>query len=239
MPGILESPALLGIGTHALCLHATLEEAEEHAVEFLEGTPEDQAALYWVPDSDLAEEYDRRILAESPRLAGSVFVLPHPPAESDPGPRRPTAEMRAAVAEHPEGLTAADATTSRFWTPPTIPEYLESEAWFDGQPRARSRFLCPYDLRQIPPALAPRVLRDLGDHHSHVILSHDDHPAVQLMQLFVFGTVDTVPDPLQGVLRWALAEKLLELVGPAGEIAPTLLGDFLIHRWNEGPVPYR
>lgn len=232
MVEVLEDLSELPIGSHALSFHASDEEAAEHAVEFLEGTPEGQAAAYWVPDRELAREYDRRLIAEAPRLAGCVFALPHSQAVPIDGHRRPAPEIMAEISRHPEGITAAGQTITEFWTPDEVPEYLEYEAWFDRQPRERSRFLCPYDLRRLPPRDAPRILRELGAHHSQVVLSHVEHPAIQLLQLFVFTTESEVPPSLRGVLRWAIAERIIEVSSPSGDFHLTAKGDEIVQHWS-------
>jgi hypothetical protein len=219
-------------GAHALSLHATREEAGDHAIDFLRGTPDGQTASYWVPDAALAQYYDERVSTEAPEQLGCVHVLGHEQVALVDGQLRPVAEVLDVIGQHPEGITAAGETLSRYWVPGNIPEHLEYEHWFDTQPREDSRFLCPYDLREIPPDMAPGVLRDLGSHHSHVVLSRSRDPAVRLLQLFVFGTVDQMPDDLRATLGWALSEGLVQLDDAGREMALTAEGETVVRRWG-------
>jgi hypothetical protein len=229
MPEVLEDLAQLPTGAHAISFHATQDEAADHAISFLDGTPDDQAATYWVPTPEIRDYYADRLMVESPDHVGCVAVLPGPQTEPTGGKRRPAEEVVAFVSAHPEGVTAAGETITHYWTPEEVPSYLEYESWFDGQRRDGSRFLCPYDLRRVPPEMAPAVLRELGSHHSHIVLSSSADPAVRLIQLFVFPCQSQVPVRLQRSLRWALSEELIE---PTDELALTSEGETLFRDWS-------
>jgi hypothetical protein len=232
MVEVLDDLSLLPRGAHAISLHASREEAADHAVEFLRGTPEGQTAAYWVPDAALAQYYDDRLSDAAPAHLGCVHVLGHEQVELVDGRLRPVAEVRALIGQHPEGVTAAGETISQYWAPETMPEHLEYESWFDEQPREESRFLCPYDLREVPPEMAPGVLRDLGSHHSHVVLSRSDDPAVRLLQLFIFAGPQEVPPSLLPTLSWAIAEGLVRLEGPGQLMILTSSGEAAVRSWG-------
>jgi hypothetical protein len=231
MPEVVGDAADLPIGAHAVSLHVNHEEAAEHAAAFLAGTPEGQAARYWVPEASLAHYYSDKLARRAPEQVGCVQIITHEQVAPVDGRLRPTPEIRAFADAHPEGISAGADTISLYWTAETIPEHLEYEAWFDEEvPRASSRFVCPYDLRRVPPEVAPEVLRELGAHHSHCVLSDSQEPAVRLLQLFLFGRREAVPASLAPTLAWAERAGLLE-VGGAGELDLTDEGDRIVHRW--------
>ena len=186
MPRVVADLIHLPMGSHCIAFYASQDEGAETAAEFLAGTPEGQAAAFWVADTALQSYYRDRVEEISPRHVGCVLVLDGEQVESDEGKLRPVDEVRTFVASHPDGVTGGADTISRYWTPGTFPEHVEYEAWFDAQPRDGSRFLCPYDLRRVPASEAPGLLRELGRHHSHASLSSSPEPAVRLLQLFVF-----------------------------------------------------
>jgi hypothetical protein len=233
MPEVVEDLADLPLNSHCLSLHVGKEEAAEHAAEFLAGARKWQASAYWVPDVDTSESCTRKVTEIAPERASSVAVLPHEQVEFTAGTLRPATEIRRFIESHPEGVTAAGETITRYWTSGTIPEHLEYESWFDQQPRDRSRFLCPYDLRMIPPHLAPAVLRDLGSHHTHVALSAATDPTAQLLQLFVFSTTHDLPAAMLATFEEALEAGLLAVNGPAGEFDLTPKGGAWVQRWSD------
>ncbi|HZY70239.1 MAG TPA: hypothetical protein VFF67_04585 [Thermoplasmata archaeon] len=102
--------------------------------------------------------------------------------------------------------------------------------------RDESRFLCPYDLRRIPIELASRVLRSLGAHHTHAALSSSTEPAVRLLQLFVFPTVDDIPSSLQAAYAWARNSGLVEGPDATGGLALTPEGERVVGAWREVAV---
>lgn len=233
MPEVVETLADLPLGSHALSLHADPEEAAVNAAEFVSGAPEGQAVAYWVPDAPTADLCARQFSVTTPEHVGCVAILPHEQVEFDEGKLRPVAEVREFIRAHPEGVTAAGETLSHYWSPGTMPEHMEYEAWFESQPRDSSRFLCPYDLRLIPPHQAPSVLRDLGAHHSHVALSHSADVVVQLLQLFVFDTVQDLPPRQSEFFTRAVEGELVVVHESTGifEISPA--GEALVSRWSE------
>jgi hypothetical protein len=231
MPTQVATPFDLPIGGHGLSLHASREEAAEHAVDFLAGAPSGQPAVYWVGDASLVPYYDEKLAAKAPAQVGCVRALDHEQVDSVDGRLRPTPEVVAYLREHGEGTTAGADTLSLYWTPETMPEHLEYEAWFDEQPRDASRFLCPYDLRRVPAEKAPEILRELGRHHSHVVLSDAPEPAVRLLQLFVFATPAELPVALRESLLWAAQEGLVKVLGPHEEFLATPKGVALFRNW--------
>ncbi len=236
MPELVQDPAALPLGVHCVSLHAGEEEAADHAVAFLAGAPPEQAASYWVADPRLAAYYSERLAVEAPNRVGCVQVLDREQVEPSDGRLRPVGEIRAFVSGHPEGVTGGADTISRHWNARTVPEHLEYEAWFDEQPRDDSRFLCPYDLRSLPTDRAPEILRALGAHHSHAILSQSSEPAVRLLQLFVFGSPGAVPAALRGTLEWAQRERLVAVVGRDEELRLTEEGERLVRTWGQDAV---
>ncbi len=232
MPDLLDDLEQLPPGSHCVSFHATRDEAAQHAVSFLAGAPKGQAAAYWVPDSDTLAYYDKWLAREAPDHVGCVAILAREQVESIGGKLRPVEEVRRFVGSHPEGVTGGGETITRYWTPETIPEHLEYESWFQDQPRQESRFLCPYDLKEIPPAMAPGVMRELGAHHSHVVLSTSLEPGARLLQLFVFPTVDQIPEALDGTLGWAIRKGLVDLQSPSRELSLARDGEQVVREWS-------
>lgn len=236
MPQVVDDLVHLPLGSHCVSFHVSREEAADHAASFLAGTPEDQAASYWVGDASLLPYYEEKLAQAAPHQVGCVHLLDTEQVASEGGRLRPVPTVREFVGAHPEGVTAAGETLSLYWTRETIPEHLEYEQWFDALPRDDSRFLCPYDLRRVPPEMAPMVLRDLGAHHSHAVLSSSLEPAVRLLQLFVFATPAEVPDALKDTHRWALEHGLISSSAPEEEMSLTEAGTQIVHEWSRGTV---
>lgn len=232
MPEVLKELGQLPVGSHCVGFYVSHEEAADHAADFLAGAPEGQAASYWVGDASLEAYYKERLAERAPEQVGCVHVLDHEQVHEVDGKLRPVDEVLQFVGTHPDGVTAAGDTMSRFLTEENVHEHLEYEAWFEEQPRDASRFLCPYDLRKIPPGEAPRVLQALGAHHSHVVLSGSDEPAVRLLQLFVFGTPGQLPPELGESLRWAMQAGLVWTAGPSYEMSLTEAGDRIVREWS-------
>jgi hypothetical protein len=222
----------LPLGSHCVSFHASQEEAAEHAVDFVTTAPSGQAASYWVKDATLQSYYQEKLAEESPDQIGCVQVLDHEQVHSVEGRLRPVGEVLQFLREHPEGVTAAGETLTEYWRPENVPDHLEYEAWFQQQPREGSRFLCPYDLRKIPPESAPSVIRELAAHHSHVLLSSSDEPAVRLLQLFIFASPDDLPTELMSTLRWAIGERLMEAPGLRQPMVLTEAGASVVRAWS-------
>ena len=233
MPEVVGDPSGLPLGSHCLSLHADPEEAADHAVRFIAGSPEGLEPSYWVTDPELASDYNQRLASLAPAHVGCVSVLDHEQVHPVDGRLRPVPEIAGFLLAHPNGVTGGADTISSHWTVEDLPAHLEYETWFDAQPRRGSRFLCPYDLRRIPPALAPEVLRELGAHHSHVVLSSSDDSAVRLLQLFVFGSPEELPPQLWESYRWAKEEGLLREGAPPEPLDHTEMGTDLVRRWSE------
>ena len=239
MPEVVEDLAQLPVGSHCLSFHADPEEAADHAVRFLASTPEGVRPSYWVSDEQLAAYYNHRLALEAPGHAGCVAVLEGEQIGPVDGRLRPVPELREFVSGHPEGVTGGADTISLYWNAENVPEHLEYERWFHYQPRGRSRFLCPYDLRRVPPALGPEVLRELGDHHSHVALSSSEEVAVRLLELFVFATSKDVPRELAETHRWAKEEGLLREGAPTERLSLTDSGTETVRKWSENTIVNR
>ncbi|HTW56257.1 MAG TPA: hypothetical protein VMG36_07470 [Thermoplasmata archaeon] len=234
MPEVVDLAAELPVGSHTLSLHASNREAKQHAVSFLAGTPPGQAASYWIGDGDQLPDYRAQLTAEAPEHVGCVAVLPHEQVTEQPdGHLRPAGEIQEFLHAHPEGISAGGDTLSLYWTDRTIPAHLEYEAWLSGQPYDRSRLLCPYDLRRVPPSEAPRVLRELGAHHSHVVLSGSGQPAVRLLQLFVFPDAARMPSALRETLDWGLKTGLVRLDATGRDLSLTTAGEEIVAEWSQ------
>jgi hypothetical protein len=231
MPAIVAAAVDLPVSAHALSLHSDRSEAADHAASFLAGTPPDESASYWVSDPSLVAYYNDRLADVAPDQIGCVHVLAHEQVDRVDGKLRPTEEVIDFVSAHPHGVTAGGETLSEYWTPATIPDHMEYEAWFADQPREASRFLCPYDLRRLPPDQAPYIMRELGKHHSHVVLSDSRDPAVRLIQLFVFSTPAELPPVQRETLAWATEEGLVRTFGPHEEFTITREGAELFQTW--------
>jgi hypothetical protein len=236
MPELLLDAKAIPMGGHCLSLHVDDLEAARNAADFLAGTPDDQAGAYWVADAAM-EESHRMMAAEiSPEHVGCIVVLPHAQAELQGGHLRPTSELREFLAAHPDGVSAAGETLTRYWNTATIPDHLEYEAWFQGQERGPSRFLCPYNVREIPPDFAAAILRELGARHSHIVLSASPEPGVRLLELFVFGTVGEVPEILEPTLGWAVKRGLVWIDDATRTLVLSPDGDEIVREWASRTV---
>jgi hypothetical protein len=233
MPEVVESLEELELGSHCVSFHASREEARENAVAFLAGAPEGQPASYWVADPALKDYYSEEIVARTPDHLGCVYILPGPQVKWIEDRLRPVDEVLQFVGAHPEGVTAAGETITQYWAPQNVSDHLEYESWFEERPRENSRFLCPYDLRRIPPEVAPETLRELGLHHSHVALSHSQEPAARLLQLFIFGFADEMPPALRESLAWAEEAGLVVDRGRPLGLTLTPGGEEIIRAWSQ------
>jgi hypothetical protein len=233
VPILFADPKELPPGSHCASFHTTREEGTRQAISFLAGIPEGQATSHWVPDPEAAAYYNLWLAREAPEHVGCVAILPHEQVEPVDGKLRPVPEVRRFLDHHPEGVTAGGETITRYWKPENIPDHLEYEAWFQEQPLGRSRFLCPYDLRAVPSDLAPQVLRGLGAHHSHVVLSTSREPGARLLQLFLFPTIEEIPESVEGTLGWALKKDLVEIQRPIRELSITASGERVVRDWGD------
>jgi hypothetical protein len=222
----------LPVGSHCISFHASQEEATDHAVDFLAGSPPGQAASYWVSDSAQQVACQEKLAVRAPSQVGCVRVLEEEQVRPTNGHLRPIDEVLRFVGSHPEGVTGGADTLSQRLTPGNVPDHLEYEAWFDRQPRDGSRFLCPYDLRRIPPDDAPATLRELGAHHSHAVLSSSPEPAVRLLQLFIFATPAELPPELDPTFGWAVRSGLIEVHGPTEEFTLSESGNQVVRDWS-------
>lgn len=231
MAELVEDLAALPNGSHCVSFHVGPGEAADHAVSFLAGNPPGNAASFWVSDSELVPIYEEKLARVAPEQVGCVRALDHEQVERTGDRLRPVAEVTEFVKAHPEGVSGGADTITQYWAPPNVADHLEYEAWFDSQPRERSRFLCPYDLRRVPTEEAPSILRELGRHHSHVQLSSSSNPGVRLLQLFVFSTPTALPEPVREIFHWAVGQGYVEDRGPEAEFALTSAGRQLVSEW--------
>jgi len=232
-PAVLVDARQIPIGAHALSFHASPEEAADQAAGFLDGAPQEQAARFWVPDDRTAKVYSDVTARQSPEHVGCIAILPTEQVEPVDGKLRPIAEIREYIRAHPEGVTAAAGTISSYLTDENVPAHVEYESWFDAQERDNSRFLCPYDLRRVPPEAAPQLMHDLGAHHSHVVLSHSDEPGALLLELFIFDSVQEIPPLLHQTLGWAVANDLVRTNGADMPLTLTPGGESAVRDWGE------
>jgi hypothetical protein len=203
---VIETADRVPLGSHALAVYATPEEATHLLAAFASGAPRGQPTRLFVSDEEQARA-QRLAIGAGP--TEHLKVLPEGQAVLSEGRLRPAPAVRDFVEAHGEGVTAAGDTVSRHLTSSNARLFMEYEHWFDRQPRTRSRFLCPYDLRLLPTDQAPSILRSLAQHHSYVVLSGCRDPDIQLLQLFLFERQVPPPAPLASSLSWALAEKLV------------------------------
>jgi len=232
-PKVLVSAEEIPLGGHAVSFHSSRYEAASHAAEFLSGTPKGQSAKFWAVDSGTAERYVEALNQRSPDHVGCVAVLPTEQVELENDRLRPVATVRSFIEAHPEGVTAAGGTISAHLTAENAAAHAEYEAWFDDHSQENSRYLCPYDLRSIPPEVAPEFLRGLGEHHSHVVLSHSEEPGARLLELFIFDNPrDLVPE-LRPTLDWAVSEELVHAVSDDSPFALTAAGEAVVRDWSD------
>jgi hypothetical protein len=236
VPEVLDDASQLPLGSHGLSLYSSLDEAAEHAASFLAGAPKGQKAIFWVANSALLPYYEAKVAEKTPSHLGCVVVLDTEQVHEVDGRLRPVEPVMNFIGAHPEGVTAAGGTISHYWGPDDLDDHLEYEGWFDEQPRDGSRFLCPYDLRSLPPDRAPEALRSLGRHHSHIVLSPSREPAARLLQLFLFETPDALPPELMETFRWAVSKGFISSAGPGFPLALTSAGDDVVREWSAHAV---
>jgi hypothetical protein len=232
MPAVLENLEKLPPGSHAVSFHASRAEAERHALDFIRGAPEGQPVSYWVSRADLAHRYNELLAREDPRHVGCVVPLPTEQVELREGRLRPVSAVFAFIEQHPDGATAAGETISSHWNASNVDAHLEYEAWFDAQPRDDFRYLCPYDLRQIPSTHPEQVMRELGRVHPQVVFSPSPEPAVRLLQLFVFEKIRELPPVQELNLGWALRTELVQSIRSPAELELTHRGDDVVAEWS-------
>ncbi len=232
MARLLQAASDLPIGAHCVSFHASQQEACDQAVSFISGCPNDQAASYWVAERTLLPMYESELKARLPQRPDVVHVLGHSQVHKVGDVLRPVPEVLAFIGQHPEGVTAGGETLTWFWTPETIHEHLEYERWFETQPRQRSRFICPYNLRKVPPGDVLEVLRELSEHHSHVVLSQSRDRPVRLMQLFLFANADSIPEALRPDLRWAVDAGYVQVESPSPLLFLSASGRQLLDDWT-------
>jgi hypothetical protein len=238
VPSVAVSATELPKGSHAAAFYADRVEAAEQAAAFLAGAPEGQSARFWVPSDAAAQVYVEAAQMIAPSRVDSIEVLPTEQVEPTEGKLRPVAPVRAFLTEHPEGVTAAGGTISYYWNRESVPEHLEYEQWFnreiaDGAGDA-SRFLCPYDLRTVPAELAPRVMRELGASHSHVVLSATEEPGAHLLELFLFESTELIPSSLTDTLAWAIRDELVQIDPASHTFDLTRKGEHVVREWSKG-----
>ncbi len=236
MPKRLDDPLQLQPGSHCLSFHVSAEEAADHAVRFLAGAPDGQAAHYWVADASLVSYYNEKLAKAAPIHVGCVAAIDHEHVELEKEKLRPAGEIREFVSSHAEGVTGGADTISHYWTGADLLAHLEYESWFDDQPRSGSRFLCPYDLRRLPSNSEVPTVRALAQHHSHVVLSNSTEPEVKLLQLFVFRTPAEVPPDLRETLLWAMNSGFVSVVGPHDEFSITPEGEKSLRAWSKSGI---
>jgi hypothetical protein len=232
MAECLDATSQVPVGAHCLSLHATQEEAADHAAAFLSGSPPEHATSYWVAQAGLVPLYRERIGAVDPRHVRSIRVLAGPQVHRVDHRLRPVEEITSFFERHPEGATCGADTITWYWTPDDIRDHLEYEQWFQLQPRVRNRFLCPYDLRRIPLDDAVPVLRELADHHSHLVFSRDRQNPIRLLQLMIFVNTDDIPTTMSSDLDWAVDAGYATVGDETGSLSPTLTGRDLLESWG-------
>ncbi len=233
MTELVEDLATLPLSAHGLSLHSSRGEAARHAAEFIAGTTAWQAAAYWVPDAATAGSHAAEIADRAPDHVGCVAIMSHEQVAEEHGKLRPVPEVLAFLREHPNGVTAAGETLSQYLDRKNLDQHLEYERWFQDQPRDRSRFLCPYDLRRLPPERAPHALRELGEHHTHVAISRDPHPVVQMLQLFLFRRAKELPPALVPTFADAVRRNAIRVDPGTGEFSLTPAGEAAVQSWSD------
>jgi hypothetical protein len=233
MVEVVEDASELPQGSHALSLFVTQREAAETAADFLAGAPADQAASYWVADERLLPMYQAAVGERAPARVDSVQVLDGPQVQKVGPELRPVEQVEDFVREHPDGVTGAGETITWYWTPEQVPEYLEYEQWFQEQARTSSRFMCPYNLRDIPAADAPEILRALGARHSHLVPTTSSVRTARVLQLFVFPTASEIPGRLREELDWAVREGYVSVPEETDVPELTSAGQDLLVDWPD------
>ena len=228
----LDSCGEVPVGGHCVSFHATQEEAADQAASFVAGAAPSQAASYWVPQPGLLPLYRDRMASMDARRVRSIRVLAGPQVHRVGQRLRPVEEVAAFVERHPEGVTGGAETISWYWTADDIKDHLEYEQWFQLQPRAHSRFLCPYDLRRIPADDALPILRELVGHHSHLVLSRGRDESIRLLQLLLFSDAREIPPWLASDLAWGLRSGYVTVGEHTGHLSMTTEGHQLLDAWR-------
>ncbi|HTP54251.1 MAG TPA: hypothetical protein VML94_04705 [Thermoplasmata archaeon] len=227
----------LPTGAHCLDLFSSEDEAAEHATAFLAGALDPDASSYWVAGNSLLAYCQEKASERDPSLSDRFHVLDGPQVLPTHGKLRPAPEVVRFLKAHPDGVTAAAATITEYWTREQIPGYIEYERWFDEQERSSSRFLCPYDLRKVPTDLAASVLPQLIASHSHVALSKYPNPASQMLQLLIFPQRDLVPSEFRPLLDWGLTERNLLWKATDDGLELTAQGEHFARALRSFPPP--
>ncbi|MDE1836846.1 MAG: hypothetical protein KGJ23_09545 [Euryarchaeota archaeon] len=224
-PLLISDLSKLPLGSHCLSLYASQDEAADRAAAFLAGAEDPRSARYFVAGDRLLAFTRRKVRERSRARSSCVNDLRGPQAvRQRDGRFRPAPEVIQFVSEHPEGVSAGGQTITRYWRRETVPDHLEYEEWFDRQPRSTSRFLCPYDLREVPVDLAATTLLELAHHHSHLVLSNAAEPASLLLQLLALPAGTPLPPFHQRVRAWCLEEGLVEEEGRTNPLVLTVEG---------------
>jgi hypothetical protein len=236
-PRTTEDARHLPANSHALSLHTTWEEAAEHAACFLAGTPVGQPARFWAPAGSAVPVYAEAVDLLAPQLRDSLYALSEAQVTLSEGKLRPIGEIARFFDDHPEGVTAGGGTLSLYWNAENLPQHLEYERWVNGQPRDASRLLCPYDLRRVPAERAVEAMRALGATHSHVVLSDAGDREAQMLQLFLFESIEHLPRSLEEGYHAAVREGLIRIDPASRSLDLTPEGVAAVREWARRLVP--
>jgi hypothetical protein len=231
-PAIVNDPRQLPLNSHAVSFHVTWEEAAEHAASFLAGTPVGQPARFWAHAGSAVPVYADAVDLLAPQLRDSLYALTEEQVAASDGKLRPIPEIQRFFAAHPAGISAGGNTLSLYWNAENLPQHLEYERWVNEQPREASRLLCPYDLRRVPPERASEAMRALGASHSHVVLSDTDDREAQVLQLFLFESIEHLPRSLEEGYRAAVREGLVGIEPLRRSLDLTPEGVRAVREWS-------
>lgn len=227
---------LLPPGSHAVSFHGSLDEAVRNMAGFVRGGYFfRQPSAVFSNDADRIARYRAAVAPENPWLKEAFHEIAGLHVRNEPGGWRPIDAPMRFASEHPEGVSICGDTLAGAIDRSNLEEALRYEAWFDALRPFPHRAMCPYDLGRMPVELANEVLPGMAARHSHVVLSSDPRPSVQLLQLLVVPSLSDAP-PI--ALHWrsrALDRGLLRPEGDDRALRLTPRGELLVRATRVRP----
>ncbi|MCI4322406.1 MAG: MEDS domain-containing protein [Thermoplasmata archaeon] len=200
--------------SHTLSFHASPSEAAGTVAAFLKGAAEcSQPGIVFTSREEMLRRYQAEVHRIAPELEVAFRQLAGPHVHETSDGLRPPDEVMALAAAHPTGVSMCGDTLSQFLSEQNLPEVLAYETWYESLRPFPHRGLCPYDLSSLPTRDLDRTLTQLVGAHSHVVLSHDPRPHVQLVQMLVTPLVRDPPPGSWEVLERAMDQGLIEWSG--------------------------
>jgi DcmR-like sensory protein len=225
VPSTEEAPA----GSHVLSFYASDSEAAESVAGFLRGARGlGQPAIVLTSDAHRLNLYESAVARRVPQMAGVFRLVSGPHLHLTPEGLRPPEEVEAFTNAHARGASTCSDAIPDVLTRENLDTYLEYERWYDTLRPYVHRGMCPYDVTRLPVDLASWALQELADVHSHVVLSRDPSPAVQLLQLLVVATAENPAAAQRDSVDRALTRGVVQRGGPNERLELTPRGENLV-----------